>query len=95
MERFIFDYQFKDYADNENVIYLACRRENSSNEILYWDSTIGEFLDVDYAPITISEALGYYDLLFEVDIQEGLFKIIYDKREVDGECYTLTRVCEI
>ena len=95
MERFIFDYEFKDYADNVNVIYLACRRENSINEILYWDSTIGQFLDVDYTPIALSEALGYYDLLFQIDIQKGYFKIIYDKREVDGECYILTRVCDI
>ena len=95
MEKFIFDYQFRDYADNENVFYLACRKRNSINEVLYWDGTIGEFLDVDYAPIPLSDALGYYDLLFEIDIQEGSFKIIYDKREVTGECYTLTRVCDI
>lgn len=95
MEKFIFDYQLKDYAEDENIFYLACRRENGNNEILYWDSTISEFLDAQYEPITIAETLGYFDLLFEIDIQEVLFKIIYDKREVGGECYTLTRVCDV
>ena len=78
MERFIFDYELIDYVGNENIFYLAYRRENSCNEILYWYNAVGEFLDVDYSPITIAEALGYYDLLFEINIREGLSKIIYD-----------------